>query len=65
MSEYNITPENLWNCDKTGWMIGTLGGFLAFTFPSISAVYMLDPDTRESLTLIEAINVVGDRVPGF
>ena len=46
-------------------MIGTLGGFLAFTFPSISAVYMLDPDTRESLTLIEAINVVGDRVPGF
>ena len=42
-----------------------LGGRLVFTFPSISAVYMSDPDIRESLTTIEAINAVGDRAPSF
>ena len=34
-----------------------------FTFPDISAVYIADPDTRESLTLIVAINAEGDTVP--
>ena len=65
VSEYKITPQNIWNCDETGWRIGMLGGRLVFTFPSISAVYMSDPDIRESLTTIEAINAVGDRAPSF
>jgi hypothetical protein len=42
-----------------------LGGRLVFTFPEISAVYIADPDTRETLTSIEAINAVGDTIPGF
>jgi hypothetical protein len=29
------------------------------------AVYIADPDTRETLISIEAVNAVGDRVPGF
>jgi hypothetical protein len=36
-----------------------------FTFPDVSAVYMVDLDTRESLTLIEAINVEGDTAPAM
>ena len=42
-----------------------LGGRLVFTFLSISEVYISDPDIRESLTTIEAINVVGSRAPSF
>lgn len=42
-----------------------LGGRLVFTFPSISAVYISDPDIRESLTTIEAINTEGGRAPSF
>ena len=42
-----------------------LRGCLVFTFPSISAVYILDPDIQESLTTIKAINAVGDRAPSF
>ena len=65
IQEYKITPENTWNCDETGWRVGTLGGRLVFTFPKVSAVYMADPDTRESLTSIEAISAAGSRIPGF
>jgi hypothetical protein len=36
-----------------------------FTFPNVSAVYMADLDTRESLTLIEAINAEGDATPAI
>jgi hypothetical protein len=65
MREYNIKPENCWNFDETGWRIGCLGGRLVFTFPDVSAIYMADPDTRESLTTIEAINVMGDYAPAM
>jgi hypothetical protein len=41
-----------------------LGRRLVFTFPDISAVYMADPDTQETLTSIEAINAA-DAIPGF
>ena len=42
-----------------------MGRRLVFTFLEISAVYMADPDTRETLTSIKAINAVGDAIPGF
>jgi hypothetical protein len=36
-----------------------------FTFPNVSTVYIVDLDIRESLTLIEAINVEGDTTPAI
>ena len=65
MREYNIKPENCQNFDETGWRIGCLGGCLVFTFPDVSAIYMADLDTRESLTTIEAINATGDYAPAM
>jgi hypothetical protein len=40
-----------------------LKGRIVFTFPDIAAVYMSDPDTRESITGLEAINATGDTAP--
>ena len=61
--KYKITPENCWNFNEPGQRIGSLKGRLVFTFPNIAAVYMSDPDTRESLTGLEAINAVGGTAP--
>ena len=63
--EYNIKKENCWNCNKTGWRIGCLGGRLVSIFPETSAVYMLDPNTRESVTSMEYISVVGGVIPSM
>jgi hypothetical protein len=40
-----------------------LGGRLVFTFPDVLAVYIADPDTRETFTSIECINVAGQAAP--
>jgi hypothetical protein len=63
--EYNVKPENLWNTDETGWRVGSLRERLVFTFANIKAVYLSDPDTRESITTIESCNTIGDAAPGF
>ncbi|KAH6716078.1 hypothetical protein BKA61DRAFT_720338 [Leptodontidium sp. MPI-SDFR-AT-0119] len=63
VTKYRITPRNCWNFDETGWRIGVLNRRLVFTFTDISAVYMEDPNTRESLTSIEACNAAGDYAP--
>ncbi|PVH69796.1 hypothetical protein DL98DRAFT_392445, partial [Cadophora sp. DSE1049] len=65
VKEYHIKKRNCWNFDETGWRIGILNGRLVFTFPDVSAVYIEDPDTRESLTSIEACNTAGDYAPGM
>jgi hypothetical protein len=38
---------------------------LVFIFPNIIAVYILNPNTRESLTLLKAIFAAGDAVPAM
>jgi hypothetical protein len=69
--EYEVKPQNTWNFDEIGWRVGCLGRRLVFTFPKVTAVYIADPDTRETVTGIEAINAVGDAasslliMPGF
>jgi hypothetical protein len=40
-----------------------LKGYIIFTFPNITAVYISDPDTRESITGLEAINTTSNTVP--
>ena len=34
-------------------------------FPEVSVVYISDPDMREFLTLLEAINAAGDTAPSI
>ncbi len=69
--QYSVKPENTWNMDETGWRVGCLGRRVVFTFPEVTAVYIADPDTRETVTGIEAINAIGDAtsalliMPGF
>ncbi|KAH9210537.1 hypothetical protein DL95DRAFT_307853 [Leptodontidium sp. 2 PMI_412] len=65
MKEYYIKKTNCWNFDETGWRIGILNGRLVFTFPDVSAVYMEDLDTRETLTSIEACNAAGEYAPSM
>ena len=48
-----------------GWHVGCLQGRVVFTFPKVAAVYMSDPDTRESITSIEAINAAGEVAPSM
>jgi hypothetical protein len=38
---------------------------MVFTFPNVAAVYILDPDTRDSITSIEAINATGEAAPSM
>ena len=38
-------------------------GRIVFTFPDVTAVYISDPDTRELMTGLEAINTAGDTAP--
>jgi hypothetical protein len=38
---------------------------LVFTFPDVAAVYISNPDTRESLTSLEAISAAGDAAPAM
>ena len=64
-NEYSIKPENCWNFNETGWRIGCLKGCLVFTFLEVSTVYISDPDTRESLTSLEAINTIRDAAPSI
>jgi hypothetical protein len=64
-AEFNIKDENIWNTDETGWRIGCLNSRVVFTFPDVSVVYMLLPETRESITLIECISAGGSYIPGF
>jgi hypothetical protein len=61
--KYEIKPENCWNFNETGWRIRSLKGYIVFMFPDVAAVYMSDPDTRESITSLEAINAAGDTAP--
>ena len=60
VDKYKIKPANYWNFDETGWRVGCLQGRVVFTFSKVAAVYMSDPDTRESITSIEAINAAGE-----
>jgi hypothetical protein len=64
-AEFNIKDENIWNTNETGWRIRCLNSRVVFMFSDVLAVYMLLPETRESITLIECISASGSYIPGF
>jgi hypothetical protein len=54
--EHKIKQSNCWNFDETGFRIGCLGSRIVFTFEYIKAVYLSDPDLRETITFVESVN---------
>ena len=59
---YEILPENCWNFDEIGFRIGCLRGRFVIVPCDVKAVYLADPDNRESVTALEYINVVGQAI---
>jgi hypothetical protein len=51
--------------DKTGFRIGVLNGKIIITYLNTKAVYLADPDNRESLTVIETISAGGKVIALF
>jgi hypothetical protein len=63
--KYEIIADNYWNFDETGWRIGCLQGRIIFTFLDVTAMYMSNPDIRESFTSLEAISAGGKKAPSM
>ena len=51
--------------DETGFRIGVLNGKIIITHLNTKAVYLADPDNRESLTTIETISAGGEVITPF
>jgi len=56
MDIYKFQKEDIWNFDETGFRIGCLRGQLVLTHTNQKAVYIADPENRESITIIESIS---------
>ena len=59
-----ITPNDLYNMDETGFQIGIGKDQLVITKRK-SASYFSTPMNRESATVIECINAIGEVIPPF
>jgi hypothetical protein len=51
--------------DETGFRISVLNGKIIITYLNTKAVYLADPDNRESLTIIETISARGKAIALF
>jgi hypothetical protein len=51
--------------DETGFYIGVLNGKIIIIYLNTKAVYLADPDNRESLTIIETISARGEAIALF
>jgi hypothetical protein len=65
LEKYGICFEDVWNMDETGFRIGVLNGKIVITHLNTKAVYLADPDNRESLTAIETISAGGEAIAPF
>ena len=50
----------MWNIDEIGFHIGVLNGKIVITHLNMKAIYLVDPDNRESLTIIETVSTRGE-----
>ncbi|TQW01874.1 hypothetical protein IF2G_10587 [Cordyceps javanica] len=62
IAEHGITPDNIWNMDETGFMIGHSSGGCIVTQRRKYASKRAVPLNRELATAIEAISATGDFV---
>ena len=65
LEKYGICFEDVWNMDETGFRIGVLNGKIVITHLNTKAIYLADPDNRESLTAIETISARGEAIALF
>jgi hypothetical protein len=66
MQEHEISDEDKWNFDETGFRLGIARSDWVITLADDDRkVQSKDPNNRESLTAIECINGVGDSIPSF
>jgi hypothetical protein len=61
--KYSIDPLNIYNIDETGFRIGVITGRIIITHLITKAVYLADPDHRESLTVVETIYIDSTTIP--
>ena len=61
--KYDITKEDTWNFDETGYRMGIARFDWVVTVDPNRRIYSKDPDNRESLTGIECISGGGKDIP--
>ncbi|KAJ4200274.1 hypothetical protein NW757_014858, partial [Fusarium falciforme] len=61
-----VKPENVWNVDEIGFMIGyLLKGTFLWTFAEIDRPILTDAHELVSMTVIEAISATGKTIAPF
>jgi hypothetical protein len=61
--KYGINPADIYNMDKTGFRIRVIAGKTVITHLLTKAVYLADPDNRESLTAVKTVCADGSTIP--
>jgi hypothetical protein len=60
---YGINPADIYNMNETGFRIRVITRRTVITHLSTKAVYLADPDNRESLTAVETVCADGSTIP--
>ncbi|PMD49486.1 uncharacterized protein K444DRAFT_549235, partial [Hyaloscypha bicolor E] len=59
LEKYGICFEDIWNMDETGFCISVLNRKIVIIYLNTKAIYLADPDNRESLTIIKTVSAGG------
>jgi hypothetical protein len=65
LEEYQIRQADVWNFDEIGFRIGCLKGRVVIVPADVKAIYLADPDNRESITVLECISGGGESIDPF
>ena len=65
LEEYQIQQADVWNFDEIGFRIGCLKGRVVIVPADVKAIYLADPDNRESITVLECISGGGESIDPF
>ena len=60
LNEHGVIAPDTWNMDETGFRVGCGRGRIVLTLDTQKPPKTADPDNREYLTSIEAINDEGE-----
>jgi hypothetical protein len=64
-NKHNYLPDHKWNCDEIGIQAGKQYGARFFAKRRSQRVYNIIPKSREWMTIIYVVNVVGGVLPSF
>jgi DDE superfamily endonuclease len=65
MVTYDIEQNDVWNFDEIGFRIGCLRGRMVIVPADVKAIYLADPDNRESITALECCSAGGRSIAPF